>query len=173
MSRRQALLAVVLAMPALAGCGTEEPAITETERTLHAAYALTVETRQLQRAIAAAADEVAVARSPERREEIEERLEEQRDRAAELAERTHDELPAALPVKDELEGTGERLAAAARDLRSFADSGDEEQLAAARTAIREAHRLNASAAVQLADRPPRELRELIDQLRHLRPQSPL
>lgn len=169
MSRRQALLAAVLLTLPLAGCGAEEAPLTETQRIVRTAQELTLEARELVREIAGRADELSVADSEERREQSQERLEDQRDRAEELVDRSRDELPPGIPVRDELEGAGERLAAAAEALLSFADSGDDEELAAARAAIAEAGRRQESAASQLADRPPPELRELIERVRGVAP----
>lgn len=169
MSARHPLLAAALATVALAGCGeADEPPLTDTERMVQTTQELTLEAETLEREITAAADELAAG---EPSEQTEERLEDQRDRAEELAGRAADELPDDLPVKDELEAAGEQLAAAAEELSSD-ESGEPEQLAAARAAIGEAGRLQASAAEQLADRPPGDLDELLEQMRDMDPATP-
>ena len=157
------LLAAVLAAAALAGCGeADDPPLTETQRMVSTTVELTQEAKTLGREITAAADELATREPSERTEES---LEDQRDRAEELAGRANDELPNALPVRDELMGAGEQLAAAVEALLRYAASGEPEQLATARATIAEAERLQASAANQLADRPPGDLGELIERLR--------
>ncbi len=172
MVRRWPIVPAVLVIAAAGGCGADESPLTDTERVVRTAETLTNEAAELEEALEGAGSELAAGGTGDPPGSVRDRLDDQRSQAEDLAERAREELPYDIPVQDELQGAGERLAQAADELSSYADTGGEEALAAARSALASAERLHESAADQLADRPPKELREPLDRLRRPRPVGP-
>ena len=175
------LIAALLALPVLAGCGDddEQPATVTVTTTVTTtvpagpsaeADELAQQLRDLQEEIAATGRSL-IEDPDANREQARERLERHVERARELGGEARS-LPEAEAAREALVEAADRTTQAARDLRVFVEENDDQALERARDALRMSEDELRRAAQELLERAPADARRALEEAMENLPDLP-